>query len=63
MSIALPNQPADVNRDAVQAFVVLGALAFAGTALAYLVTISWVAPIPRDSTGLVVGRDFLNFWM
>ena len=26
-------------------------------------TISWVAPIPRDSTGLVVGRDFLNFWM
>jgi hypothetical protein len=63
MSIALPNEPADVNRDALQAFVVLGALAFVGTALAYLVTIFWVAPIPRDSTGLVVGRDFLNFWM
>jgi len=63
MSIALPNEPADANRDALQAFVVLGALAFAGTAMAYLVTISWVAPIPRDSTGLVVGRDFLNFWM
>ena len=22
-----------------------------------------MAPIPRDSTGLVIGRDFLNFWM
>lgn len=63
MSIALPGEPANLNRDALQAFVVLGALAFAGTALAYLTTISWVAPIPRDSTGLVVGRDFLNFWM
>jgi Glycosyltransferase family 87 len=63
MSIALPSGPADVNRDALRAFAVLGALAFAGTALAYLVTIAWVAPIPRDSTGLVVGRDFLNFWM
>jgi glycosyl transferase family 87 len=63
MSIALANEPANVNRDALQAFALLGALAFAGTALAYLTTISWVAPIPRDSTGLVVGRDFLNFWM
>jgi hypothetical protein len=63
MSIALPNDTAHANRDALQAFVALGALAFAGTALAYLVTITWVAPIPRDSTGLVVGRDFLNFWM
>jgi hypothetical protein len=63
MSIALPNSPADANRDALQAFALLGALAFAGQMLAYLATISWVAPIPRDSTGLVVGRDFLNFWM
>jgi hypothetical protein len=63
MSIALPSEPADANRDALRAFAALGALAFAGTALAYLVTIAWVAPIPRDSTGLVVGRDFLNFWM
>jgi hypothetical protein len=63
MSIALPNASENASRDALQAFVVLGALAFAGIGLAYLVTISWVAPIPRDSTGLVVGRDFLNFWM
>jgi hypothetical protein len=63
MAIALRNEPANLNHDALQAFVLLGALAFAGTALAYLATISWVAPIARDSTGLVVGRDFLNFWM
>lgn len=63
MSIALANAAENTSRDALQALAVLGALAFAGTALAYLVTISWIAPIPRDSTGLVVGRDFLNFWM
>jgi hypothetical protein len=63
MSIALADRPADQNRDAMRAFVVLGAIAFVGTALAYLSTIAWVVPIPRDSTGLVVGRDFLNFWM
>lgn len=54
---------AKANRGALQAFAILGALAFAGTAIAYLCTISRVQPIPRDSTGLVVGRDFLNFWM
>jgi len=63
MSIALANAAENTSGDALRALAVLGALAFAGTALAYLVTISWIAPIPRDSTGLVVGRDFLNFWM
>ena len=62
MSTAIADE-SYANRDAVRAFAILGALAFAGTAIAYLATISWVAPIPRDSTGLVVGRDFLNFWM
>jgi hypothetical protein len=33
------------------------------TAVYYVATISWVGPIPRDATTLVVGRDFLNFWM
>jgi len=33
------------------------------TALTYALKISWVAPIPHDATTLVVGRDFLNFWM
>lgn len=29
----------------------------------YLATIDFGWPIPRDGTTLVVGRDFLNFWM
>lgn len=29
----------------------------------YIATIDWSWPIPRDGTTLVVGRDFLNFWM
>jgi hypothetical protein len=33
------------------------------TAAYYVGTISWAGPIPRDATTLVVGRDFLNFWM
>ena len=63
MSIAIADERLKADRDAGRAFLMLGALAFVGTAIAYLLTISWVAPIPRDSTGLVVGRDFLNFWM
>jgi hypothetical protein len=38
--------------------------AFAGlTAIFYIWKMSWSAPFPRDATTLVVGRDFLNFWM
>ncbi|MEO8301039.1 MAG: glycosyltransferase family 87 protein [Rhizomicrobium sp.] len=33
------------------------------TAVVYLWLMRPVAPIPRDPSGLVVGRDFLNFWM
>ena len=33
------------------------------TAVAYLWLMRPVAPIPRDPSGLVVGRDFLNLWM
>jgi hypothetical protein len=29
----------------------------------YARNISWVAPIPREGTTGVVGRDFVNFWM
>lgn len=29
----------------------------------YLATIHWGGAIPTDGTGMVVGRDFLNFWM
>lgn len=29
----------------------------------YVATIAYGPPIPRDGTGLAVGRDFLNFWL
>jgi hypothetical protein len=44
-------------------FVVLGGTLFAITFMAYVWTIDWRGTIPRDATTLVVGRDFLNFWM
>lgn len=33
------------------------------TACLYVWMISWAGPFPRDGSSLVVGRDFLNFWM
>ena len=33
------------------------------TAALYAWMISWAGPFPRDGSTLVVGRDFLNFWM
>src|ERR1043165_1127177 len=58
--------PADVhaeNSDAIRSLSVLGAFFFAVAAIGYLATASWQPEIARDGTSLVVGRDFLNFWM
>lgn len=43
--------------------LLFGGILFALTGIAYLATISWLSPVPRDGTSLAVGRDFLNFWM
>ena len=51
------------DRAALKALVLLGAFFFVAVAAAYLLTISWSEPIPRDATSLVVGRDYMNFWM
>lgn len=60
---ALDVQARDESRDTIRILVFASAL-FAGlAAIGYLWTISWVEPIPHDATSLVVGRDFLNFWM
>ncbi|MET0970466.1 MAG: glycosyltransferase family 87 protein [Tardiphaga sp.] len=40
-----------------------GAALFALLTLAYLATMQWTWPFPRDKVGLVLGRDFLNLWM
>ena len=51
------------NREFLRGFLILGALACAGMTIAFYWKTYWLAPFPRDATSLVVGRDFLNFWM
>ena len=51
------------NRGALKACALLGGFFFAAVLGAYLYTMDWSTPIPRDGTTLVIGRDFLNFWM
>src|SRR5256885_16319401 len=51
------------NSETIRALAILSAFFFAVTAGGYLYTMGWSAPFPRDGTSLVVGRDFLNFWM
>ena len=53
----------DEDRAALKALVLLGGFFFVAVAAAYGLTLSWSEPIPRDATSLVVGRDYLNFWM
>ncbi len=50
------------NDETIRALGVLGAFFFAVAVIGYVCTVSW-SDIPRDGTSLVVGRDFLNFWM
>lgn len=51
------------SSDGVRPLMILATLFFIGAACAYFATASWIEPIPRDGSTLVVGRDFLNFWM
>ena len=51
------------NRPVYRDLLIFGGVLFALTAVAYVATISWISPVPRDGTSLAVGRDFLNFWM
>jgi hypothetical protein len=51
------------NRDALRACAVLGLFFVAAAAGAYWWRLDLNHAIPRDGSSLVVGRDFLNFWM
>jgi hypothetical protein len=51
------------NRETIRALAILAAFFAAVAAGGYLYTLSGSTPFPRDGTSLVVGRDFLNFWM
>jgi hypothetical protein len=53
----------DRHRDLLKAFAILGGLFLCGVAAFYVYTLDLRAAFPRDGTTLVVGRDFLNFWM
>lgn len=53
----------DQDRDNIRILTVASVLCAALVAIVYVLKITWAAPIPRDATTLVVGRDFLNFWM
>ncbi len=63
MSLALDNPSPKASRDVLRATALLGVLAFVVVAVAYVVTTAWDASIPRAARGVVVGHDFLNFWM
>jgi hypothetical protein len=41
----------------------LAVVMFAIAAIGYLATVNWSTAFPRDSSTLIVGRDFLNIWM
>jgi hypothetical protein len=61
--VFLPEAIAEEDRVFLRDLVVGGGLLFVATFFAYLFTLSWAPDYPRDSTTLVVGRDFMNFWM
>lgn len=61
---ALPASLGQEDRTFYRDVVMLGALLFVASTITYLATMSWHARmIPRDSSTLAMGRDFLNFWM
>ena len=60
MSVAETQQE---NRETARMLAVLAVFFAVVSAGGYLYTLSWNGDFPRDGTTLVVGRDFLNFWM
>jgi hypothetical protein len=61
--VAISTEAPAAGRDTIRVLTIASVLCTGLTAIAYVWKISWVAPIPRDGTTLVIGRDFLNFWM
>jgi hypothetical protein len=56
-------ETAQANRDAIKAFAILGGFFLVAVGGTYLYRLNWTPPFPRDGSTLVIGRDFLNFWM
>jgi hypothetical protein len=51
------------NRSLLRDFVFMGGAFFLVAVVLYAWLLPPATPFPRDGSGLVIGRDFLNFWM
>jgi hypothetical protein len=51
------------QHDMLRATALLGGFFFVLAFGAYFATMQWSGTVPRDSHGLIAGRDYLNFWM
>ena len=60
---AIPASAQQQDHGALRLLIGASAVFVVLTAGLYAWTISWMWPFPRDGSTLVVGRDFLNFWM
>lgn len=63
MTTIPPQRGADAGRETIKAFAILGGFFFVATLGVYLYGLHGSLPFLRDGSTLVVGRDFLNFWM
>ncbi len=59
----LPAAAREMDRSAIRLLTWASAIFAVLTAAYFVGTISWAGAFPRDATTLIVGRDFLNFWM
>ncbi|HKU54955.1 MAG TPA: glycosyltransferase family 87 protein [Rhizomicrobium sp.] len=63
MDFGIDSEDARANRAALRTCATMGLVFFAAILAVYVFLLQGGVPIPRDGSGLVVGRDFLNFWM
>lgn len=59
----MSTQPPEDDRAALRAFALLGSVFAIGVVIWLVCTLKPGPAIPRDGSSLVLGRDFLNFWM
>jgi hypothetical protein len=63
MRKSLPCDIAAESRALLRDFAILGTLATCALGVVYLCLVRWAPLFPKDGSSLVVGRDFVNFWM
>ena len=63
LNAAAPAEVQPGDGGAIRILTIAGAGFAALTAMFYVWKLSWTGQIPRDGSTLVIGRDFLNFWM